>query len=702
MFLAFQYPTAIPGLSVASFLRTALNAKHPGRRQAIRNVDPTDLIKGGGINMGEFRRLMREKMALLKLDDAFAARYVNEGFSGGEKKRLEMLQMAVLEPKMAILDETDSGLDIDALRIVAEGVNAQLNPDLGVLLITHYQRLLNYITPDVVHVLAPGRIIKTGGRDLALRLEDEGYGADPARGRPRGRRPGRGAATAGRAGRGRELAMAVTPQPDRRAQRPGRHGVRRARSVTQLDPDALRADFPILPARLHAAARWSTSTRRRRSQKPRSCSTRSTATTASTTPTSIAASTRSARRRPPPTRRRARTIARFINAPDPHEIVFARNATEAINLVAYSWGRRNIERGDTIVLTEMEHHANLVPWQLLAQEKDARPRVRADRRRRPPAPGRLRGPAPDSSRSSSRSPMCRTASARSTRPRDGRHGPRGRRARPRSTAPRPCRTCRSTSRTSAADFYVFSGHKMLGADGLRRALGAPRAARGDAAVPGRRRDDPRGPPAPQRRGTTSPGSSRRARRTSRAAIGLGAAARLPDGAGHGRASAPTSTSSSTTRWTLLPASVPAIQLHGPLAADERGGVVTSTCRASTRTTSRQVLDRVAIAIRAGHHCTMPLHERLDEAATARASFNVYTDRDDIDAWSRALHKVVRHLRRRRRPPRPHPRRLETQSMDDLYRDEILEHYRRPAQLRHPRSADASTRARTRCAATASR
>ena len=175
MFLAFQYPTAIPGLSVASFIRSALNAKIQGVDKD-PNVDVTDLIKGGGLNMGQFRRLMRDKMGLLKIDEAFASRYVNEGFSGGEKKRLEMLQMAVLEPRMAILDETDSGLDIDALRIVAEGVNAMLNPDMGVLLITHYQRLLNYITPDVVHVLALGRIIKTGGKDLALRLEDEGYG----------------------------------------------------------------------------------------------------------------------------------------------------------------------------------------------------------------------------------------------------------------------------------------------------------------------------------------------------------------------------------------------------------------------------------------------------------------------------------------------------------------------------------------------
>jgi Fe-S cluster assembly ATP-binding protein len=119
---------------------------------------------------------MREKMALLGMDEAIASRYVNDGFSGGEKKRLEMLQMAVIEPEMAILDETDSGLDIDALRIVAEGVNAMLSPDLGVLLITHYQRLLNYIKPDVVHVLAQGRIVRSGGRELALQLEDEGYG----------------------------------------------------------------------------------------------------------------------------------------------------------------------------------------------------------------------------------------------------------------------------------------------------------------------------------------------------------------------------------------------------------------------------------------------------------------------------------------------------------------------------------------------
>jgi Fe-S cluster assembly ATP-binding protein len=174
LFLAFQYPTAVPGLSVASFIRSALNAKLQGIDKT-GDVDPTDPTRGG-VSMLDFRRQMREKMALLKMEDSFAARYVNDGFSGGEKKRLEMLQMAMLAPEFAILDETDSGLDIDALRIVAEGVNAMLNPDMGVLLITHYQRLLNYITPDVVHVLAAGRIVTSGGKDLALRLEDEGYG----------------------------------------------------------------------------------------------------------------------------------------------------------------------------------------------------------------------------------------------------------------------------------------------------------------------------------------------------------------------------------------------------------------------------------------------------------------------------------------------------------------------------------------------
>lgn len=158
LFLAFQYPHSVPGVTMANFLRTAVNA-----------------VRETPVPPREFRQRMREQMALLKMSDEFGGRYVNEGFSGGEKKRAEILQMAMLQPKYAVLDETDSGLDIDALKIVADGVNALLGPGLGVLLITHYQRLLDYITPDYVHVLVNGRIVREGGPELALELEKLGY-----------------------------------------------------------------------------------------------------------------------------------------------------------------------------------------------------------------------------------------------------------------------------------------------------------------------------------------------------------------------------------------------------------------------------------------------------------------------------------------------------------------------------------------------
>jgi Fe-S cluster assembly ATP-binding protein len=173
LFLAFQYPTAIPGLSVASFIRSAVNAKLQGIGKN-PDVDPTDSMRGG-ISMMEFRKKMREKLALLRMDESFVTRYVNEGFSGGEKKRHEIVQLELLDPKVAVLDETDSGLDIDALRIVAAGVNKLRRPDNATIVVTHYQRLLNYIVPDFVHVLAGGRIAKSGGKELALELEARGY-----------------------------------------------------------------------------------------------------------------------------------------------------------------------------------------------------------------------------------------------------------------------------------------------------------------------------------------------------------------------------------------------------------------------------------------------------------------------------------------------------------------------------------------------
>ena len=163
IFLAFQYPVEIPGVSNTYFLRAALNAtrKHRG----LEELDAMD-----------FLTLVRGKMKLLEMDESLMSRSVNEGFSGGEKKRNEIFQMAVLEPKLAVLDETDSGLDIDALKIVANGVNALRSPERAVIVVTHYQRLLNYIVPDFVHVLSGGRIVKSGGKELALELEDKGYG----------------------------------------------------------------------------------------------------------------------------------------------------------------------------------------------------------------------------------------------------------------------------------------------------------------------------------------------------------------------------------------------------------------------------------------------------------------------------------------------------------------------------------------------
>ncbi len=168
LFLAFQYPVAIPGVTVANFLRAAINAH---RSEEGRNPKET------AIPMAQFRKDLRAQMAALEVDEAFARRYLNEGFSGGEKKRIEILQMAMLKPSIAVMDETDSGLDIDALRIVAEGVNTLYgqNSDMGVLVITHYQRLLNYIKPQFVSVLMDGRIVREGGPELALELEEKGY-----------------------------------------------------------------------------------------------------------------------------------------------------------------------------------------------------------------------------------------------------------------------------------------------------------------------------------------------------------------------------------------------------------------------------------------------------------------------------------------------------------------------------------------------
>ena len=171
LFLAFQYPAAIPGVSVANFLRTSINARRAERGSTAASNEP----KRNDLPIPQFRRMLAEKMKLLEIDDSFITRSVNDGFSGGEKKRLEMLQMHMFGPTFAVLDETDSGLDIDALRVVSRGIEALRSPEIGILFITHYERMLRYVTPDFVHVLVDGRVVRTGGRELAAELEAKGY-----------------------------------------------------------------------------------------------------------------------------------------------------------------------------------------------------------------------------------------------------------------------------------------------------------------------------------------------------------------------------------------------------------------------------------------------------------------------------------------------------------------------------------------------
>ena len=306
-------------------------------------------------------------MALLHIDPAFASRYVNDGFSGGEKKRLEMLQMAILAPKMAILDETDSGLDIDALRNVAEGINATLSPEMGVLMITHYQRMLNYVKPQFVHVLLDGRVVMSGGEELSgssRRTATTGcasMSACPtawATKRPRGRpaqpasRPSRSRSTSKL---GPWLFSPLSVNDPRSVLR--RCAARRLPGLRAADRTGKRLVFLD-----SAAGAPKPAGRDRRGGRHLR---------AITTPTCIAAST-SCRRTP-------RAASRLPAARWPpssarrreREIVFVRNATEAINLVAFSWGRANVGKGDLIVTTQMEHHANIVPWQQLAAETGA-------------------------------------------------------------------------------------------------------------------------------------------------------------------------------------------------------------------------------------------------------------------------------------------------------------------------------------------
>ena len=309
VFLAFQYPEEISGVPVSQFLRQAVSAR-----------------RGADISVLEVRVALMEWMQRLDMDPAFASRYLNEGFSGGEKKRNEILQMAMLEPDVAVLDETDSGLDVDALRIVARGIEEvrRVRPALGILVVTHYRRILEQLQPDRVHVMLAGRIVENGGPEFAERLDREGTRGCKrdldCRFRPaRVRRTSQG------------IPFAPT-RVTRQAARVSRLGV-----VLPAPPrvlDAMDHYYETTRANVHRGVYAIAEEATRQFEMAR------------------------------------RAVGRFIKAPRPDvEIVFTKNATEALNLVAHSYGRHVLPKGKAILLTELEHHANIVPWLMLAAER---------------------------------------------------------------------------------------------------------------------------------------------------------------------------------------------------------------------------------------------------------------------------------------------------------------------------------------------
>ncbi len=339
LFLAMQYPVEVPGVSTANFLRSAATA-----------------VRGEAPKLRTWVKEVKQAMTDLDIDPDFAERNVNEGFSGGEKKRHEVLQLALLKPKIAILDETDSGLDVDALRVVSEGVNRyKASGDVGVLLITHYTRILSHITPDVVHVFAGGRIVESGGAGAGRRARGRGVREVHGRARNPPQRPPRSDDHPGPGGPGRE----------------------------PLDTAAIRADFPILSRTVRDGRPLVYLDSGATAQRPRQVLDAERAFLEQHNAAVHRGAHQLAEEATDAYESARARIAAFVGA-DPNEVVFTKNATEGINLVAYAFSNASIrtalgpesarfalEPGDEIVVTEMEHHANLVPWQELCRRTGA-------------------------------------------------------------------------------------------------------------------------------------------------------------------------------------------------------------------------------------------------------------------------------------------------------------------------------------------
>ncbi len=588
LFLAMQYPVEVPGVSVSNFLRTAATA-----------------LRGEAPKLRTWVKEVNGAMDALEMDKAFAERSVNEGFSGGEKKRHEILQLELLKPKIAILDETDSGLDVDALRVVSEGVNRVRETGIGTLLITHYTRILRYIRPDFVHVFFDGRIVESGGPELADRLEEEGYArfGQPKR-------------------RARPSEQTSEPRRQRRPQGfpdPCARGARRAAGVPgQREHLAEAAGGAGHADRLLRAAQ-----RERRPRRPHP----------------RLGGDQRLRAGPGQGRRRS------SNAPSRDEVVFTKNSSEALNLVAYSISnatttpgaeRFRIGPGDEIVVTEMEHHSNIVPWQLLAQRTGATFRwLPIDDE------GRLIESSIDeiigerTKIVALRAPVERVGHDQPGRPRrrpgevDGR-ADRGRRL-PVGATP--------AARRPGARRGLPRLHRAqdVRADRRRRVVGTLRAARAAAAVPRRWRDDRDGRPDRHHlRGTAAPlrgghaddrpggGPGRRDRLRVRARHGPDRGTRAR--AGRIRAAAP------------LRHRGPADHRSGERCRPWRNGRVHARRCAPPRRrpscwTNRG--SRYVLGITARDRCACVTEYRRPR----RASFGVYTTTEEIDALVAGIERV---------------------------------------------------------------
>ena len=593
LFMAFQYPVAIPGVSVSKYLRMILNAHREARGEA-------------EIKIKDFAKTAQEAMELANIPKDFSSRYLNDGFSGGEKKRMELLQLALLRPEIAVLDETDSGLDIDALRTVAEGVNKFAGPDMGVLIITHYQRILHMVKPDFVHVMFEGRIVKEGGPELVGDARGEGLRLDPRGGR--GWRQRLASGTWSRRPRVRR------PSRSRRSAPPSRRSS--ARSTASRSPTSTAAPAP--------SGCW-----------PRSRP--STATSAPTTRTSTAARTRSRPRRPPPTRGRGRpsptTSAPPTAARSSSSATRPRRSTSSRGPGA----RPTSAPGDRILLTEMEHHSNVVPWQQLAErvgaEIDWVP-VDDDGLLEMDALAELleRGPklvavAHVSNVLGTENPLAEISrlahEAGALVLADGAQA-----------APKlPLDVA-----ALGVDFYALTGHKLYAPTGigalwarldLLRAM--PPFLGGGSMI---RKVTKEGvtfadPPARFEAGTPAIAQ----------AIGMASALRWLDGLGM---DAVREHEQAIADYALeRVAEVPGLRVFGPPRGPDRLGPVSFEIDGIHAHDVSEILDRHGVAVRAGHHCAQPLMDRFGIAATARASFGVYTTEAEIDRLVEGLHDARR-------------------------------------------------------------